>query len=227
MDTGSGYFALREPHTLVELGIAWGGFAGCRRGDGGAVWIPGDLTRWEGITSVMTALVWGLPMFFGEEDVLEGVERGGVQFAMVSPDMANDVVARGTKARIPWMFISYPARRSEREWGLLVKRGRRMVLPVFGNASAGPVLSVHPQWVRHDVSGIPVTNVDLWPLDTENHNPLLASWEVINEGVLGVMSPAMMNRSWPEPVYKEWMHGQWLDMGIRAKTDANVLFSLL
>jgi len=97
-------------------------------------------------------------------------------------------------------------------------------LLAFGSAEAGPIFSSHPTWFLDTAVGIPVTNVDVWPLNPANGNPLEVPWETIEFGEVGVKSP-MTAADYHSPEEKEKrVKGGWLRTKIVTTMDPNGLF---
>ena len=97
-------------------------------------------------------------------------------------------------------------------------------LLAFGSAEAGPIFSSHPTWFLDTAVGIPVTNVDVWPLNPANGNPLEVPWETIEYGEVGVKSP-MTAADYHSPEEKEKrVKGGWLRTKIVTTMDPNGLF---
>ena len=72
--------------------------------------------------------------------------------------------------------------------------------------------------------GIPVTNVDVWPLNPANGNPLEVPWETIEYGEVGVKSP-MTAADYHSPEQKEKrVKGGSLRTKIVTTMDPNGLF---
>lgn len=76
--------------------------------------------------------------------------------------------------------------------GLIKKLERRLgkpVLTLWGSLQTGPTLANHPSWHLPQAVGIPVSNVDVWPLNPADGKPLEVPWEAIEFGELGFKSP--------------------------------------
>jgi len=100
------------------------------------------------------------------------------------------------------------------------------VLTVLGNAASGPAMAAHPSWYLDESVGIPVTNVDPWPLHPATGEPLAVPWEAIDYGELGVRSP-MLAADYQTPEDRaNWVKDGWLRMGMIALMDPSGLFYL-
>ena len=99
-------------------------------------------------------------------------------------------------------------------------------LTVLGDAAAGPVLASHPTWYVDEAVGIPVTNVDVWPLSTISREPLPVPWEAIEYGEVGVRSPLVAVDYQEAEDRDRRVTGEWVRMGVVATMDPNGLFYL-
>lgn len=98
------------------------------------------------------------------------------------------------------------------------------VLTVFGLPEAGPVVASHPTWYLNEAIGIPVSNVDLWPLNPQTGNPLLVPWEAIESAEIGIKSP-MTAVAFSSPEEKGvQVREDWLRSYLIASMDPNGLF---
>jgi len=100
------------------------------------------------------------------------------------------------------------------------------VLTVLGNAATGPALASHPQWYLQEAVGIPVTNVDVWPLHPRTHVPFAVPWEAIELGEVGVRSPMCASEFHTAEDRDEWVRDQWLRLGVVAAMDPTGLYHL-
>ncbi|MFQ5849793.1 MAG: AMP-binding protein [Candidatus Binatia bacterium] len=103
---------------------------------------------------------------------------------------------------------------------------QKPALLTYGSAESGAVLSSHPTWYLDAAVGIPLTNVDVWPLDPSNGNPLEVPWETIEYAEIGVKSP-MTAADYQTPEKREkYIRGGWSRTWIVATMDPNGLFYL-
>ena len=97
-------------------------------------------------------------------------------------------------------------------------------LLTYGSVESGPVLSSHPTWYLDAAVGIPITNVDVWPLNPASGNPLEVPWEAIEYGEVGVKSPMTGVRYQPSEETAKRVHDGWLRTKIVTTMDPNGLF---
>lgn len=99
-------------------------------------------------------------------------------------------------------------------------------LLTYGSNASGAVLSSHPTWYLDDAVGIPLTNVDVWPLNPSNGNPLEVPWETIEFAEIGVKSP-MTAADYQTPEERDrHVRDGWSRSWIVATMDPNGLFYL-
>ncbi len=97
-------------------------------------------------------------------------------------------------------------------------------LLTYGSAQSGAVLSSHPTWYLDAAVGMPLTNVDVWPLNPSTGNPLQVPWETVEFGEVGVKSPmTAVSYEAPEETETHVREG-WLRTKIVATMDPNGLF---
>jgi long-chain acyl-CoA synthetase len=97
-------------------------------------------------------------------------------------------------------------------------------LLTYGSAQSGAVLSSHPTWYLDAAVGMPLTNVDVWPLNPSTGNPLQVPWETVEFGEVGVKSPmTAVGYEAPEETEMHVREG-WLRTKIVATMDPNGLF---
>jgi acyl-coenzyme A synthetase/AMP-(fatty) acid ligase len=97
-------------------------------------------------------------------------------------------------------------------------------LLTYGSQQAGPVLSSHPTWYLDAAVGMPLTNVDVWPLNPADGYPLQVPWETVEYGEVGVKSP-MIGVGYEDAADTQaHMHDGWLRSRIVATMDPNGLF---
>ncbi|MBI2358450.1 MAG: hypothetical protein HYV04_06025, partial [Deltaproteobacteria bacterium] len=97
-------------------------------------------------------------------------------------------------------------------------------LLTHGSVEAGPVFSSHPTWYLDAAVGIPLTNVDVWPLNPANGRPLEVPWEAVEYGEVGVKSPMVGVKYEPEQESEKLVQEGWLRTRIVSTMDPNGLF---
>lgn len=101
------------------------------------------------------------------------------------------------------------------------------LLTVYGDLAAGPVFAAHPSWSLEEAAGIPVTNVDVWPLNPANGTSLQVPWEAIEYGEVGVRSPMTAAEQGQVGAADATARSDWLRTGVVANMDPNGLYYLL
>jgi acyl-CoA synthetase (AMP-forming)/AMP-acid ligase II len=219
--------------SLLAGALSWSTFLALKEGD---VLLSGQpLYTWEGLYSVLPAL------FRGSACVLTA-ERGGTLASMIrqyrpayallplaeafqwgsEPAVVDEVrdALRGIFVSVAQPFQTVERRKLRALFG-------KPVLTVYGREDTGPVLASHPEWYLEEAVGIPVTNVDVWPLNPATGNPLQVPWEAIEHGEIGVKSPmAVVEYQRPEDVQKRIRDG-WLRTRLVATMDPSGFFYLL
>jgi long-chain acyl-CoA synthetase len=219
--------------SLLSGAVSWSTFVPLKAED--LILALQPLWRWEGIYSLFPILFRGGTCLLGD---LEDPER--LAQAVRSHRPIYTILPR-LEARKLYQSDYKPAVQVFRETlqGLFVSTlgpftalGRRRLrnllnrpaLLMYGSAGAGPVLSSHPTWYLDAAVGMPVTNVDVWPLNPANGNPLEVPWETIEYGEVGVKSPMIaVDYLTPEEQEKR-VKGGWLRTKIVATMDPNGLF---
>lgn len=98
------------------------------------------------------------------------------------------------------------------------------VLTVFGLPEAGPALASHPSWYLNESVGIPVSNVDVWPLNPGTGSPLQVPWESIEYAELGIRSPLMAAALHSREEEQAQIREGWLRSYMIASMDPNGMF---
>lgn len=193
------------------------------------------LYTWEGLYCLFPILFRGGACLLGDlEDpdrIAEAVRRHRPVYTILSRPEARKLylsthrrLVQAFRETIQGLFVStlgpFTALGRRRLRNLLNKPA----LLAYGSAEAGPVLSSHPTWYLDAAVGMPVTNVDVWPLNPANGNPLEVPWETIEYGEVGVKSPMIaVDYSTPQEQEKR-VKGGWLRTKIVATMDPNGLF---
>jgi acyl-CoA synthetase (AMP-forming)/AMP-acid ligase II len=193
------------------------------------------LHRWEGLYSLLPVL------FRGGRCLLADLEEPGrLADAVLNHQPCYSILPR-LEARKLYDSSYKSVVRSFRETlrGLFVSvvgpftaLGRRRLrnlldkpaLLTYGSVESGPVLSSHPTWYLDAAVGIPLTNVDVWPLNPASGKPLEVPWEAIEYGEVGVKSPMIGVKYDPAEESEKRMHEGWLRTKIVTTMDPNGLF---
>lgn len=194
------------------------------------------LHTWEGLFSLFPALFKGATCLIGSledpEKLATSIMSHRCNYTWFSQEQARrllqkpqDVLISKLKKTLSGLFVSISESFRPRGRKLLKNLlGGVPVLTVFGFPEAGPVLASHPTWYLNEAIGIPVSNVDVWPLNPETGNPLLVPWEAIEYAEIGIKSP-MAAVAFETPEKKEaQMREDWLRSYLVANMDPNGLF---
>ncbi len=179
-------------------------------------------TNWYGLALALGALQRGATIQAGWEPaavaparadyVVCGWERAGR--LLVEP------AAAGLPARIDaGLIVAIEGPFSVSRRRRLSRKLRTAVLTLLGRNDLGPVLGSHPSWFLNDAAGIPLSNVDLRPLNPTDGTPLNLGWEVVDSAEIGVKSALA-------PAGGTAVEG-WLRSGQIAQIDPTGLYFLL
>jgi len=135
-------------------------------------------------------------------------------------------VVQAFRESLQGLFVSvigpFTAAGRRRLKGLLNKPA----LLTYGSTESGAVLSSHPTWYLDNAVGMPITNVDVWPLNPATGNPLEVPWETIEYAEIGCKSP-MTVAEYQSPEERErYVRDGWSRSWIVATMDPNGLFYL-
>jgi len=231
-----GRLAQHTHASLLSGALSWSTFIPIREGE--VVLVVQPPYTWEGLYSIMAPLFRGGSCVFADwedpERVAFSLTRHHPTSTIISQARALQLLERPHRALVEavrstlgqlYLSVPGPFRVSHRRklQGMLGAQ----VLTLFGSAEAGPTVSSHREWYVDDAAGIPVSNVDLWPLNPETGNPLLVPWESVEFGELGVKSPMAM-AGYPSPEEtEEWVKAEWVRTGVVATMDPNGFFYFL
>ena len=231
MDDGG--LAYHSHRSLLAGAVSWSTFVPLKTED--LVLAVQPLYTWEGLYSLLPILFRGGTCLVADlqdpDKLAHAVKEHHPIYTMVSRPEARLLyqsthrpVVQAFRESLHGLFVSttgpFTAIGRLRLKNLLGKPA----LLAFGSAEAGPVFSSHPTWFLDNAVGIPVTNVDAWPLNPATGNPLEVPWEAIEYGEVGVKSP-MTAADFHAPEEKEKrIKGGWLRTKIVATMDPNGLF---
>jgi acyl-coenzyme A synthetase/AMP-(fatty) acid ligase len=219
--------------SLLAGAVSWSSFVPLKAEDVMLALSP--LHTWEGLYSLFPVLFRGGSCFLGSLDdseriahsvrehhpgysILPRTEAAKLYGSVYSP------VVQAFRDNIQGLFVSV--------MGPFTAAGRRRLrnllnkpaLLTYGSTECGAALSSHPTWYLDDAVGIPLTNVDVWPLNPDNGIPLEVPWEAIEFGEVGMKSP-MNAANYQDPEEKERnVHDGWTRSRLVATMDPNGLF---
>jgi long-chain acyl-CoA synthetase len=221
--------------SLLAGAVSWSSFVPLKAEDVTLALEP--LYTWEGIYSLFPVLFRGGTCLIGSleepERTADAVGNHHPGFAIISRREAAELyrsgygsVVQAFRENLRGLFVSVD--------GPFTAAGRRRLrnllnkpaLLTYGSAQSGPVLASHPTWYLDDAVGIPLTNVDVWPLNPANGNPLEVPWETIEFGEIGAKSP-MVALDYETPEEKDkYVRDGWLRTWVVGTMDPNGLFYL-
>jgi len=213
-------------HTLLAGALSWSTFTAIEPGR--AVLCYRRPETWDGLYWALATLSKGGLCVFAEVDdpslpeivqqhrpAYAALDMAGVDNMVADPRLPR-VVGEGMAGLFVPMEGSFSPgwrRRARNRLGA-------DVLTVYGSAKLGAVLASHPTWYVDGAMGIPVTNVDLWPLDPASHEALDVSWDAVEYGEIGVKSPMIA----PATIGSG---DKWVPTGLIATMDSNGFYYLL
>jgi acyl-CoA synthetase (AMP-forming)/AMP-acid ligase II len=231
--TDDGALAYHSHRSILAGGVSWSTFVPLKTED--LVLAAQPLYTWEGLYSLLPILFRGGTCVVADlrdpDKLAHAVKEHHPIYTMVSRPAArllyqstHKSVVQAFRESLQGLFVSttgpFTAIGRLRLKNLLGKPA----LLAFGSAEAGVVFSSHPTWYLDTAVGIPVTNVDVWPLNPATGNPLEVPWETIEYGEVGVKSP-MTAAGYHSPEEKEKrVRDSWLRTKIVATMDPNGLF---
>jgi acyl-CoA synthetase (AMP-forming)/AMP-acid ligase II len=231
--TDDGALAYHSHRSILAGAVSWSTFVPLKTED--LVLATQPLYTWEGLYSLLPILFRGGTCLLADlrdpDKLSQAVREYHPIYTMVSRPAARLLyqstyrsVVHAFRESLQGLFVSttgpFTAIGRMRLKNLLGKPA----LLAFGSTEAGVVFSSHPTWYLDTAVGIPVTNVDVWPLNPATGNPLEVPWETIEYGEVGVKSP-MTAAGYHSPEEKEKrVRDAWLRTKIVATMDPNGLF---
>lgn len=230
---GGGSLVYHSHSSLLAGALSWSTFLALKEEE--RLLSVEPLYRWEGLYSVLPALFRGSAcvMAGGErtEAVASAIRQHRPSYVLLSLEralrVAEDQRVREHPEGLQGVFVSVLERLRGDQRRRLTRLLRNPVLTVYGSPGAGPVLASHPSWFVEEAVGIPVTNVDVWPLNPATGNPLQVPWEAIEYGEVGVKSPMMPVEYHPPERAQEQLRDGWLRTGMVATMDPSGFFYFL
>jgi len=219
--------------SLLAGAVSWSTFVPLKAEDPFLALQP--LHRWEGLYSLFPILFRGGSCLMADLEEPEGLAeavRSHRPIYTILPRLearklyqaAYKPLVQAFREILQGLFVStvgpFTALGRMRLKNLLEKPA----LLMYGSAESGAVFSSHPTWYLDAAVGIPLTNVDVWPLNPTNGKPLEVPWEAVEYGEVGVKSPmAGVGYQTPAEAEKHVRDG-WLRTKIVATMDPNGLF---
>jgi acyl-CoA synthetase (AMP-forming)/AMP-acid ligase II len=127
----------------------------------------------------------------------------------------------------PWLLMGVEgpvAKAQRRRWRRLLGTH---VLTAYGFAATGVIAASHPSWYLDEAVGIPMTGVDLIPIDPASRAPVEAPWEVLTYAGIGVRTRALAPRIEGEGPYYGLIAPDLFYTGRQGWMDPNGMLYLL
>jgi hypothetical protein len=159
-----------------------------------SVALPPSNWLWPG--AILTALYAGTVLTVMHPTQLAALARESVPSVLVCTMADIGALARESKRELKGLRGSVSAVIASIE-GVFDpgdrKRAEKLlgcpVLTVLGTKQVGPVVASHPSWYVAESVGIPVTNVDIVPVDPQSKQPIQTLWELVEFADMTVRSP--------------------------------------
>jgi acyl-coenzyme A synthetase/AMP-(fatty) acid ligase len=223
-------------HTsLVAWAVSWSAFLPLS--EESVVLTLEPLWRWGGLLACLPALFRGAACAFvtarDMAEIAAAVRRYRPSHLIVSFAAAAALASRedaglrrALRESAEGVFVVVERPFSVRERRHLDAALGVPVLTLLGSPETGPALASHPTWYLDEAVGIPVTNVDVWPLNPSTRDALAVPWEAVEFGELGVRSP-MVAADYQVPEERAAsVVEEWVRLGLVATMDPNGLFYL-
>lgn len=148
-------------------------------------------TSWFALALTLGALQRGATIWAGWEPAAAAPARA--DYVVCGWERAGRLLEEPAGARLPARIDAGLIAAIEGPFSVsrrlrLSRKLRTAVLTLLGRNDLGPVLGSHPSWFLNDAAGIPLSNVDLRPLNPIDGAPLNLGWEVVDSAEIGVKS---------------------------------------
>jgi acyl-CoA synthetase (AMP-forming)/AMP-acid ligase II len=184
--------------SLMAWAVSWSAFLPLTEGDVFLTLEP--LHRWPGLMVTAASLFQGATSVVVEArsraDITQQLEEHRPDYVIMSFSdawsyalAADEDLRRAFGRTVQGAFVAIEGRFDVRQRRKIESILGVPVLTVFGMPATGPVLSAHPSWYLDEAVGLPITNVDVWPLSPGTSQALAVPWEAIDYGEIGVRSP--------------------------------------
>ncbi|MFQ5924752.1 MAG: AMP-binding protein, partial [Dehalococcoidia bacterium] len=221
--------------SLLAGAVSWSAFVPLNEGE--VVMNLQPLYTWEGLYGLAPALFQGGTCVMSDpqdpERLARDIAANHPSFTWFTREQMDHLfvhphrgLLHAIRQNLQGIFLSVSGPLKGDELRRLRNLLESPVLTVYGWAKTGPVLSSHPTWYLPEAIGIPVSNVDIWPLSPATGNPLQVSWDAVEYSEIGVRSPmTAIAYETPEEA-AQWLRQGWLRTGTIATMDPNGLFYL-
>ncbi len=153
-------------------------------------------SSWEGLTGLLARLQAGaaavLPRSTAVDDVAEAVNCPRATIVWIDERTALGLLEGGRhlteaiRAHCHAAYVSIQRPFPKRLRRQLRRLLRVSVLTVYGYPAAGAIAASHPSWYLDDAVGIPMTGVDLLPLEPDTRRTVEIPWEALSYAGIGV-----------------------------------------
>ncbi len=218
--------AAQSHHSLLASAFSWGAFFPFETGK--EVLCCRPVQTWDGLDWVLASLVKGSICLFGDLDDPElpaALQQNKPQYAILDNQglekiAGNSNLAKAVRETLAGVVVQVEGIFSP-EWRRKARnRIGTEVLTLYGTPRLGAVLATHPSWVVDPSIGIPVSNVDIWPLDPKSRDALDVTFDAIEYAEIGAKSPMVA----PAVLGSG---DKWVPTGLVATMDANGFFYFL
>lgn len=154
------------------------------------------ITAWETWVPVIGSLFAGTSVCFPgslQEAVAATCDSG---WTVLTPEQAADIAGGGSvpPAANAAKLVFVSCGPFEEKWRTRVERAlKKPVLTIWGKAETGPLIAAHPSWVPVQSHGLPMVNVELFPIDADSGDVSIVPWEMLDRAEIGVelVAPAL------------------------------------
>lgn len=141
---------------------------------------------------------------------------------------SDDALAGAIRAVGANVFLTTTAAFPKRIRRALRRQLRTAVLTIYGYPETGPIAAAHPSWYLDEAVGIPMTGVDIIPLNPRTGRPIAPPWELLSYAGIGVRTYARAtNVQTCEEEGAEGVDNRCYNTGTIGVVDANGMLFLL
>lgn len=229
-----GHICYHSPYSFLAGAISWSAFVPIREED--IVVNLQPLHTWEGLFGLLPALYKGATCIFSSledpEKLTTSIMAHHCKYTWFTQEQAIHLLKQphpdlvtAISDNLSGVFVSVSGNFSPRSRkNLRAMLGDIPVLTVFGFPEAGPALASHPTWYLNDSVGIPISNVDVWPINPGSGDPLLVPWETIEYAEVGIKSPMVAVAFQSSGDKEALVRDGWIRSRVVANMDPNGIF---
>ncbi|MBW8059182.1 MAG: long-chain fatty acid--CoA ligase [Solirubrobacterales bacterium] len=239
--TADGWVASQSHYSLVSGALSMAAFLELDQAEAWLCAMP--LWTWEGLYSALVALyLGGAAVVCGPDgatdEVADLIDDHSVAYALAPFEILRNLsrgrprrLAASLKRNLDGLMLS-----TDRPFAAIDRRKARKaldvpILTVFGLTETGPILASHPSWYVDESVGIPVTNVEVQPVNPETGEPLDTNWELLDYARMVIRAPQLM-AGYEGPAAEDErlssrLEDGWFKTGALASFDANGMMYLV